>query len=74
MRPPKRVAPARRPERARRGHWQMLVRVTEAQALALREEATRRAEAAGSIRPDVSALVREALDAWMVAAAKTTRK
>jgi hypothetical protein len=39
--------------------------LTSDQLKALRAEALRRAAEAGSGRPDASALVREALDAWL---------
>jgi len=67
MRPQKKLAA---PEpigqaRYRKGHKPVLVRLTDAQLVVLRKEAARRAMEAGSIRPDMSALVREALDAWL---------
>jgi hypothetical protein len=40
------------------------------QAVALRKEALRRALGAGAVRPDASALVRDAIDAWLAKHAK----
>ena len=71
MRPQKRietVTPLRGPALLRKGYKKALLRLTEAQLLALRKEAARRAAEAGSIRADMSALVREALDAWLTKA------
>lgn len=52
----KRVSP-------RSGHVRLTVALTPEQATWLLQEATRRAVESGNYRPDVSAIVREALDA-----------
>ncbi|MBN1442853.1 MAG: hypothetical protein JXA90_09090 [Planctomycetes bacterium] len=73
MRPTKKleaVAHDTRPSRVRKGHVKALVRFTEAQLLALKKEAARRAMEEGSIRPDMSALIREAVDAWIAKGGK----
>jgi hypothetical protein len=49
----------------RSGFVKAIFSVEPAQLQALRGEALRRAQAAGSIRPDVSELVREAVAAWL---------
>jgi hypothetical protein len=42
----------------------VMVRLDPEQAAALRKEAIRRAGEAGSAKPDLSGIVREAIDAW----------
>lgn len=49
----------------RSGFLKTIVSLEPEQLAELRAEALRRAQAQGSIRPDVSALVREALKAWL---------
>jgi len=47
------------------GHVKVMVSVTPEQLAKLRAEAFRRAAKDQRARPDTSALIREALDAWM---------
>lgn len=47
------------------GNVKAMVVITPAQDRALREEAFKRAQAAGLTRPDASAVLREVLDAWL---------
>lgn len=54
----------RRPGRPPEGRERFIVSFDPKQLVELRREAFRRAEAEGSARPDVSALVREAVDEW----------
>lgn len=49
----------------RSGHMKVLFAITPAQHETLKAEAMRRAQARGTLRPDASELVREALDAWI---------
>ncbi len=55
----------RRPGRPALGRVKLMVSLEPGQVTALRREALRRASAAVSARPDVSALVREAIVAWL---------
>jgi hypothetical protein len=48
-----------------KGHEPVLVQLEPSQRSALRREALKRAAAAGTARPDVSELVREAIDDWL---------
>jgi hypothetical protein len=58
--------PARRgPGRPPAGRIKIMVSLSPNHVTELRREALRRAAAESSARPDVSALVREALDAWV---------
>lgn len=43
----------------------VMVRLEPKQIVALKAEALRRATERGSMKPDASELIREALDAWM---------
>ncbi len=49
----------------RSGHLKVLFAITPEQHEALKTEAMRRAQARGTLRPDASELVREALDLWV---------
>jgi hypothetical protein len=49
----------------RSGHVKALFAITPEQHETLKAEAMRRAQARGTLRPDASELVREALDAWI---------
>ena len=49
------------------GHVVTTVSLEPAQLQALRREAAKRARAEGRERPDVSAIVREAVEAWLAA-------
>jgi hypothetical protein len=55
----------RRPGRPAEGRERFIVSFDPKQLVELRREAFRRATAAGSARPDVSAVVREAVAAWL---------
>jgi hypothetical protein len=57
--------PRRPPGRPAAGRTKVLVSLEPAQLTALRQEAQRRSGAADGRRVDVSALVREALAAWI---------
>ncbi len=47
------------------GNVKALFTITPKQERALRDEAFERARAAGSAKPDASAVLREVLDAWL---------
>lgn len=54
------------PENPRaKGMEKVTLRLEPAQMAQLRKEALRRAQDAGSLKPDVSELVREAVTAWL---------
>jgi uncharacterized protein (UPF0548 family) len=61
---PSKLAP-RRPGRPSEGRERFIVSFDPKQLVELRREAFRRAAAEGSARPDVSALVREAVAGWI---------
>lgn len=61
--PPK--PPRRGPGRPSVGRTKVMVSLEPAQVVELRREALRRAAADVSLRPDVSALVREAIADWL---------
>jgi hypothetical protein len=65
---PSKTAPPARPKRIGRppeGRVKILISVEPAQLTALRREAFARATAEDRGRPDVSALIRDAIDAWI---------
>jgi len=47
------------------GNVKVLLRISPEQHRALQDEALKRATAAGSLRPDASAVLREVLCAWL---------
>jgi hypothetical protein len=61
---------ARTWSRTAAGNVKALFTITPAQDKALREEAFKRATAAGSRKPDASAVLREVLDAWLAKRAR----
>lgn len=62
----KRTAAPEKPVNPRaKGLKPVVVRLEPAQIAALKVEALRRAQKAGSVRPDVSELVRAAIDGWL---------
>ena len=61
----KEEAPARTWARTAGGNVKAIFTITPEQDKALREEAFRRAMESGSRKPDASAVLREALDAWL---------
>jgi hypothetical protein len=65
---PRKIAPTAKPKRIGRppeGRVKILISIEPAQLTALRREAFARATAEERGRPDVSALIREAIDEWL---------